>query len=146
MKHIWLLLILLGTCAAQSYGHVDWKPCEDLLKTFKARVDKFNERTDGLKIDINCVYGGDPTRRHKPEQRVELTPNEILHLHELRRAEDSAYSMMGDYENYLFRAHHIHKPEISDPCYYFVGFVVDQDYITIDPNSVDPFCNEEINP
>ena len=149
MKHILVILAFsLGLiCRAQVRKPIDWEPCKKVTDQLRAQVDKFNaEHKDGFSITLSCMYSGDPTKRQKPKQKIPLTASEIRHLHALRKTEDAVYGSMTEYEDYLFRAHHVKKPDINKPCYYFVGIVVDTDYITIDPNPMDVQCDEEIKP
>lgn len=128
-----LLLCLVGCAVGQS--KLDWKPCKDFTDQFKAQVEKWNaDHKDGFSVELGCTYSGDPHRVPKPKQEVTLTAAEIKHLHALRKIEDAGYDAMTEYENYLFRAHGIRRPVASEPCYYFVGIVVNTDYITVDPN------------
>ena len=137
------LLILTGLCfmnlTAQTRKTIDWKPCSDFTDQFKAQVDKFNaEHKDGFQVLLSCTYSGDPSRKNLPEQKIALTSGELEGLHALRKVENAAFAAMGEYENHLYRAHHIRKPEIGEPCYHFVGIVIDTDYITVDPNPMLP--------
>jgi len=127
--------------AAQTHKQIDWKPCQAVTDKFRVEVDKFNaEHKDGFRIDLSCSYSGDPEKRLLPKQYVVLTPSEVEHLHELRKLEHAVFETMGEYEDYLFRTHDVHKPDISEPCYYFVGIVSNTDYITVDPNPLMPDC------
>ena len=128
----------------QTRRSVDWKPCIDFESQFKAQVDKFNtDHPGGPQISFDCVYSGDRNRTKLPEQHIALTPTETVHLHELRRAEDTGFKAIDEYEKYLFQAHHVHEPRPGDACFYFVGFVLDEDFITIDPNPLagQPYCS-----
>jgi hypothetical protein len=141
----YLALVFAFSIALMGQKQIDWKPCTDLTDQFQAQVEKFNaEHKDGLQIMLSCAYSGDPNRKRQPEQKILLTANEITHLHSLRKVEHAAYEAMDEYENYLFRTHHVRKREIGDPCYNFVGIIVDTDYITVDPSPMlaftDPNC------
>ena len=136
---IYAVLLIVATAAsyAQTHRVIDWKPCQDITDKLKDQVDKFNtdhKDKDGFEIVAYCSYRGDPARKTLPTRHVNLTVGEVKQLHALRNIEDAAFKAMGEYEDYLYSTHHIIKPQLSDPCFYFVGIVVDTDYITVDPN------------
>jgi hypothetical protein len=147
MNYRWNLLglcsiFLTATLVGQTRKQVDWKPCKDFTEQFAQQVDKFNAmHKDGFKVNLSCMYSGDPAHRQKPVRKVALTSAEIERLHLLRKNEAAAFKAMAEYERSLFRAHGVQKPRIGDPCFYFVGIVVDTDYITVDPNTIDPYCD-----
>lgn len=143
MKSLYFGLVLLIITAlpllSQTRKEIDWTPCKAVTDQFKTQVEKFNaEHTDGLQIMLDCIYGGDPHRKQKPERRVPLTASEIKRLHDLRKVENAGFQTMNEYELYLFHVHHIRKLEIGDPCYNFAGIKVDDDFITVDPNPMAP--------
>jgi hypothetical protein len=135
---MWFSLILwmaLMPLMGQTRKPIDWKPCQDVTKQFTAQVQKFNaENKDGFQINLYCTYSGDPERNKLPEQHIALTPSEVKHLHALRQVEHASFEAMDDFEDTLFRAHHVRKPKIDEPCFYYAGIVWDKDYITVDPN------------
>lgn len=136
-----LLLITLRCSAQTAEPHpVDRKPCDDLMAELKARVDKFGGDHPDYSVDVTCGYRGDPNAKKLPERHIPLTKSEVETHSALRKTETAAFEAMGKYEDYLLRAHHIRKPEFTDPCYYFVGFVLDTNYITVDPNPMTSEC------
>lgn len=142
------LLILLLVAAAQAQTEIDWKPCQAVVDQFKEQIEKFNtEHHDGTSINAYCQYNGDPKRVAQPKRKVPLAANEIVHLHELRAQEHAILTSVTEYEDYLIRAHHIRQYDIGSNCYNFVGFVLDDDYITVDPNPMmaepEMHCNYE---
>jgi hypothetical protein len=141
MKLRWLAVVILSATAfAQSDAF--WKPCKNLADKFKSEGEKFNadhKDSDGLQIEISCTYAGDPHYKRKPDQHIPLTAQEIEHLHELRHEQDAAFKSMDEYEKYLYKAHDAPYKDTSEPCWSFVGIVVNTDYITVDPNPGFPF-------
>ena len=138
-----VLMLFSGMAAAQTRKPIDWSECQKITDQFKATVEKFNsEHKDGFSLELGCTYSGSPTQVKQPQQKVWLTPSETNHLHELRTEERAVLDEMEEYESYLFSAHHLRRPSIGEPCYYFAGIVVDTDYITVDPNpmSVEDDC------
>lgn len=142
MNPKWVLLTVLTGCAiAQTSHSIDWKPCQDVVESMQAKAEQFNNsRTDGLVLQVNCLFEGKSTRKKQPEKHVALTQKEIDQHHHLKEIENAAFKVTAAYEKYLIREHYPKGLDIGDPCYYFVGFVLDQDYITIDPNPMDPTC------
>lgn len=141
MKSFCLALLMLGisTLSAQTRKEIDWAPCQRVTDTFRAEVEKFNsEHKDGLSIMLSCTYGGRTDIPKKPERHVALTSSEIAHHRALRRLESAAIDAIVEYQTYLLRVHHIRDPKPGDPCFHFVGFVLDSDYITVDPNPMSP--------
>jgi hypothetical protein len=134
------ILVVIVLCASAAWGkEIDWKPCTDFTDQFKAQVNKWNsEHKDGFVVELSCMFSGDPKREKFPKREVALNRQEITRLHALRAVSRAAFEAEDSYENYLFVAHHEHKPKIGEPCYYFAGIIVDTDYITVDPNPMDP--------
>lgn len=129
------LLLLPAICGGQVRKPIDFKPCTQVTDRFKAEVDKFNAaHKDGFQIMLTCTYSGDPHYVKRAEIHVALTGEELSQLHALRADEDAASGAMVEYEKHLFRAHRLRQPSVDEPCYYFAGIKIDDDYITIDPN------------
>jgi hypothetical protein len=130
-----VLFLLVGAAMGQSRKPIDWTSCQAVTDQFKVQADKFNaEPHDGLKIQLACEYSGDPKRVERPKRYIPLTASEIIHLHELRGQEHAIFTAVTDYEQYLIHSHHIRQRELGDGCYNFIGFVLDDDFITVDPN------------
>lgn len=134
---LFLLCVLSAGCAFGQTHKITWDACSAQIKPWEAAVKKFNDehaaKKDGLSILLDCQYSNPSPQ--KPKQKVPLTTEEINILHSLRDQSDKAFKALDAYEDLLISSHHVKKPSTSDPCYYFVGIVVDTDYITIDPNA-----------
>lgn len=134
MKLLWFVMFFAGTCFSQR-KEINWKPCQDVMAQFQDKVEKFNAgRKDGLHIELDCLYSGDPNYKRKPKKHIELTAKEVITLRSLREASHGAYKAQDAYEKYLLAAHHIRERDYGDPCFNFVGFVLDEEFITEDPN------------
>ena len=139
---LFLSLLLVGNGFAQSKPKaIDWQPCKDFTDQFKAQVEKFDaEHKHGPQATVGCEYSGDPDQKKVPVQHVPLSADQIKQLHALRKVEYAAFDAIRGYEDYLMATHHVHQPSTSDECWYFVGIVMDTDFITVDRNSGWPGC------
>lgn len=147
MKNMALVFSLL-LISAHAFGQkqIDWKPCQDMQASLRAQIEKFNaEHRTGAQLELHCLYGGDPDRTQLPKMQIPLAPKEIETLHSLRADSNAAFAAEAAYEDHLIRAHHIRKPDLGEECYYFVGLVLDTDYITVDPNPMSPTCTQPVH-
>lgn len=134
-----VLFLLCGLARGQD---IDWSACTKVTAPMEAAVKKFNAgRTDGLSIWLTCQRGQSvaEVKSNKPVRHVPLTKVEAATLNELCAESDKAYKAQTAYEDSLILRHGIHKPEIGDPCYRFIGFVLDDDFITDEQNPMMPF-------
>lgn len=134
MKSFILLLMLL--IAASLHAQVDFTECEKVTAPWKAEIDEYNAahkaKGDGFQIQAGCMWSNpEPV---KPKIKYPISASEALVLHRLREASYRAFRAMNAYQDYLLAAHGHPKMEYSNPCYHFIGFVLDEDFITEDPN------------
>lgn len=109
----------------------------------KAATDFNNASKNGTQIMLYCVYYGDPERKKLPEKHIALTPREISIYNKLQQASGAAIEAEDAYEQDLITAHHINKPDLRDPCYFFVGIRAHDNFITVDPNPMNPECDSQ---
>ena len=143
LKLLLITIISTGLCRGQE---INWKPCEDVIAPMKAAVEKFNTgRTDGLSIWLSCRLGKSTAdkKAQKPPRHIPLTAEEIVFLSRLRKESKAAYEAQDAYEKFLIVKHGVNKPEIGEPCYRFVGFVLDDNFITDDQTPMTQCVNTE---
>lgn len=142
MKLAVLALSLLGaTALGQAHTDkkvaptVDWKTCETVIASLAGAATKFNDaHKDGPQLQIMCEYTGASLPK-KPEQHIPLTSAEAAQLRVYRENTHLAFTLQDSYMDWLLTQHKVKRPEFGDPCWHFVGVVMDTDYITVDPNS-----------
>lgn len=111
------------------------KSCDELIGPWQRTIEAFNKahKEEGVFANLDCMWSP-PQAEKRPIQTYPITSEESVYLNILRHDSSIAYANQGAYENYLYAAHGVHKPDIGDPCYHFVGFILDDDYITDNPN------------
>jgi len=123
--------------AAKHEKKVDWGPCKAAEDSMSEQVAKFNSaRSGGPELRVECVYAGDDLPPRAPERRIDIEASEARKLNTLRVTSHSAYEAEANYESLLMLKYGVPRRELGDPCYNFVGFITDDDFITYDPNSM----------
>lgn len=112
------------------------KACNELIGPWQQAIEAFNaaHKDEGVVANLGCMWQP-PQATKRPVKTYPITPDEAVHLNILRHDSDAAYSNQDAYQNYLYIAHGIRNPEVGEPCWHFVGFILDEDYITDDPNT-----------
>ncbi len=120
---------------------LDWSACKSAQNSLSQRVEELQKTLpDGFRLDIQCSYSGNAKeRKQSPVRHIPLTRNEITVLHLLRKDSHASYEALDSFEKRLLVAHRLPKLEPGDPCYRFIGFVLDDDFITDDPNPFMPW-------
>lgn len=147
MKGIALALTALCILGAPSMvanpkEALDWSSCQkakDALRDSVARLQA--TLPDGLKLELSCMYAGTVEERKRlPERHIPLTQEEANSLNNLRYLRDAAFGTLSGFEDRLIAIHHLPHLEYGDPCYRFIGFKVDDNFITDDPNPFMPWA------
>lgn len=136
-----VVLLSAGMVGQQRPKKVDWTACNAGMKEMEVKVKQFNsEHPGGPQLGLMCSYGADPNRKKLRRMWVPLDLVELTALNGLRETTDSAIKAQNDFENFVIKRHGVKQPNPGDPCYYFVGIIRKDPYITIDPNSFFPEC------
>jgi hypothetical protein len=136
---ILIFLIMSQVCFAQTHRLIDWKPCEDYMKTLNDQVKKFNDGHPEFLVRVSCEYVAKV--KDKPIVRVKLTRTEAAILNVLRKNSTTVYKNEDSYEKWLINRHGIKQPDFGDPCWYFVGIKIGDNFITVDHNLSNTGCD-----
>jgi len=141
MKGWFLGCVLAFAVLGSAQEKLDWSACESAVKSMNPQVEKWQKSLpDGFVLSLECAYEGTKEERKRlPERHIPLTRDEIRTLNEYRKAADAFSSAQQEFESYLLQAHHLPILNYDDPCFRFIGIVMDDDFITDDPNPMMPW-------
>lgn len=114
------------------------------LEDLQNQVKNIQSEREGVTIQLMCsVPMGHQSDTITP-LKYPLSKSEIDKIHVLRLKSDLAFTSQTAYENELIRKYvpgpYNHPHAYGDPCYHFIGFILDDEFITEDWTMASSMC------